>query len=187
MEKQPKFHLTLPFVAIATLAFLLVPFVAMQFTNDVQWSVLDFVVAGAMIFGAGNVLVVALRQAGHIVYRAGMVIAVGTTFLMLFVNLAVGLIGSGPNAGNLMYGVTGVVFLAGLFLSKLKPAGMERTMFSTALYVLLVGGIALMLNLQHLPGSSVIGVVGVSLFFAVPYIIAGLLFRFVSSKQAKAH
>ena len=187
MEKHIKFYLTLPFVAIATLALLLVPFVAMQFTTDVQWSLLDFVVAGTLIFGAGSVLVVSLRSAAHIAYRAGIVIAVGTTFLMIFANLAVGLIGSGPNAGNLMYGVSVAVLLAGLYLSKFKSLGMERTMFATALSVLLVGGTALMLKLQNLPGSSVMEVVGVSIFFAVPYIIAGLLFRFVAADRATAH
>lgn len=187
MEKQVKFYLTLPFVAMVTLALLSVPFIAMQFTTDVRWSFTDFVIAGALIFGAGSVLVVVMRSATHIAYRAAMIIAVGTTLLMVWANLAVGLIGSGPNAGNLMYGAVLFVLLAGLYLSKFKPAGAERAMFTTALSVILVGAIALMLNLQNLPGSSVPEIVGVSLFFTVPYIVAGLLFRFVATGHAAAN
>lgn len=187
MEKQIKFYLTLPFVALVTLAILLVPLVAMQFTPEVQWSVTDFALAGALIFGAGSVLVVVLRSAEHMAYRAGVVIAVGTTFLMIWANLAVGLIGSGPNTGNLMFGGVVAVLLTAIYLSKFKPLGMERAMFATALSVLLAGGIAMMLGLHTLPDSSVMEIVGITLFFAVPYIVAGLLFRFVSTGQAAAH
>lgn len=142
---------------------------------------------GALIFGAGTLLVVILRTAAHIAYRAGLVMAIGTSFLMIWVNLAVGLIGSGPNTGNILYmGVIGVL-IGGIYLSKFKPAGMERAMFATAFSVLLVGAVALIMNMQYYPGSSVMEIIGVSLFFAAPYAVAGLLFRFVALEQAAAN
>jgi hypothetical protein len=187
MEKKTKFYRTISFVALITLVLLLVPFVAMQVTPDVRWDLVDFVLAGTLIFVAGSVLAVVLQSHTSVTYRAGVIIAIGTTFLMIVANLAVGLIGSGPNAGNLMYGGVLAVLLAGLYLSKFKPVGMERTMFATALSVLLAGGIAIMLGEHQLPGSSVIKVVGVSLFFSLPYGVAGLLFRVDSTDQASVH
>ena len=186
MEKT-KFYLTIPFVAVVTLALLAIPLVAMQFSSEVNWSVSDFILMGALIFGAGTVLVVMLRTAAHMAYRAGVVMAIGTSFLLVWANLAVGLIGSGPNTGNILYMGVLVVLMAGIYLSKFKPAGMERAMFASAFSVILVGVVALLMNMQQYPGSSVIEIIGVSMFFATPYFIAGLLFRFVALEQAAAH
>ena len=183
-KKKTKFYLSLSFVAVATLALLAVPLLAMQFTDDVNWRVSDFIMMGSLIFCTGSLLVVALRLGAHIAYRAGMIMAIGASFLMIWVNLAVGLISSGPNAGNLMYGGVTVILIAGIYLSKFKPAGIERAMFATAFSVLLVGVIALLMNMQNLPESSTLQIIGVSLFFTLPYIVAGLLFRFVDQSQA---
>lgn len=38
-------------VALVTGLLLLVPLVAMQFTDEVRWNLADFVVAGALLFG----------------------------------------------------------------------------------------------------------------------------------------
>jgi hypothetical protein len=42
----------LPYV-IATAVILLFPFIAMQFSDDVQWGIFDFVLIGALLLGAG--------------------------------------------------------------------------------------------------------------------------------------
>lgn len=187
MEKQTKFYLTIPFVAGVTLALLSIPFIAMQVNDEVNWNTGDFILMGALLFGTGTLLVVALRSTAHLAYRAGVIIAIGTSFLMIWANLAVGLIGAGPNSSNLMYGGVIAVLLIGIYLSKFKSAGMARAMFATGGVVALVGIMALFLNLQSLPGSSVIEIIGVSLFFTTPYVIAGLLFRFVALNQVAAN
>ena len=50
-------------------------------------------------------------------------------------------------------------------------------MYVTASALLLHAAIALLANMQDYPGSSVIEIIGVNLFFATPYALAGLLFR----------
>jgi hypothetical protein len=78
-------------VAAVTALLLAVPFVAMQFTHDVNWSAGDFVAAALLLLTAGTAIVVGVRRAATRRGKA-LVIAV-VVFLLLFVwaHLAVGL------------------------------------------------------------------------------------------------
>ncbi len=40
-------------VALVTGALLLIPLIAMQFSEDVVWTLSDFILAGFMLFGTG--------------------------------------------------------------------------------------------------------------------------------------
>ena len=90
-----------PWIAAAFL--LLLPFVAMQFTNQVSWDETDFLVMGAMLFGACGAWELAARMTGNSAYRAAVGVAVVAAFLLIWINLAVGIIGSEDNPANLMY------------------------------------------------------------------------------------
>lgn len=184
MEKQKQFFLTIPAVALGTVLLLMVPLIAMQFTPEVNWSVSDFIVMGSLIFGTGVLIMLALRSAEHLAYRAGLIIMIGASFLMIWVNLAVGLIGSGPNPGNLLYAGVIVVLLIGIYISKFKAAGMERTMFATALALVVLAGVALLLNI---PDTSVMEIISINAFFATPFIVSGLLFRYAAQPHTPAH
>ena len=93
----------------ATAIILLTPLIAMQFTDEVNWTVSDFVFAGGILLGAGVTYELAARV-GNLAYQAGVVVALGTGILNLWVTGAVGIIGSENNPGNLLY--LGVVALA---------------------------------------------------------------------------
>ena len=73
---------------------LMVPAVAMQFTTEVNWTGSDFVVMGAMLAAACGAYDLATRLSRNTTYRAAFGIAVLTGFLLVWVNLAVGLIGA---------------------------------------------------------------------------------------------
>jgi hypothetical protein len=60
-------------VALATAFILLLPLVAMQFTDEVDWGVADFVFAGALLGGTGLLLETAARRAGNLAYLAAAV------------------------------------------------------------------------------------------------------------------
>lgn len=75
-------------VALGTALILLVPLGAMQFTDEVNWTLSDFVVAGVLLFGAGLLLDLAIRKAGK--YRIAAAAAVVLAFLWLWAELAVG-------------------------------------------------------------------------------------------------
>jgi hypothetical protein len=184
MQKELNFFQTVPGVVLVTIFILMVPLVAMQFTNEVNWSVSDFIGMGVLIFGAVLAFVLVTRYAANLVYKAAAGSAIGTTLLLVWVNLAVGLIGSGPNAGNLMYiGVIAVVII-GTFLSRFKPEGMQRAMFAAALTLVVLAVIALLTNMDEYAGSSVPEILGVNAFFATLFAISGLLFRYIALEQS---
>ena len=137
-------------VALATGFLLLIPFLAMQFTEEVEWDLADFTVAGVLLFGAGLTYELAVRKAaGNIAYRAAIGIAVLAALSLIWVNLAVGLIGAEDNPANLMYCGVLVVGIVGAIFSRLQPRGMALTLISMALAQALVAVIALIFGLGH--------------------------------------
>src|SRR5688500_1870060 len=89
--------------AIAAL-ILLLPVIAMQFTDEIDWDVTDFAVIGFMLFGACGAYELAARTTGNVAYHAAVGVTVATAFILIWINLAVGVIGSEDNPANLMYG-----------------------------------------------------------------------------------
>lgn len=185
MQKQTRFYPIIAGVALATAIILLIPFIAMQFTNEVAWSLTDFILAGVILFSTGLALVTLIRLSTNIVYKAGVVLAIGATFLLIWANLAVGLIGSGPNPGNLMYIGVLVVVIVSSVLSRFTPKGMELAMFASAITLVLVAAIALLANMQQYPGSSVFEIIIVNAFFVGLFTVSGLLFHYAAQHDSK--
>lgn len=185
MNAQLNLAKPLIIVALVTGIILLIPLIAMQYTSEVDWSLADFILMGALIFGTGAAIVIFTAYSDNYVYKLAMIAAVGSTFLFIWVNLAVGLIGGGAHAGNLMYAVVILVGLIGTYLSRFSAKGMERTMFAMAFTFVLLALIALVANMQDYPNSSVLEIIGVNAFFGALFTVAGMLFRYVSIEEAK--
>jgi hypothetical protein len=66
---------------------LLLPLVAMQFTDEVVWDETDFAVMGAMLFGACGAYELAARMTGNIAYRAAVGVAVVAAFVLIWIAL----------------------------------------------------------------------------------------------------
>ena len=92
------------YVAFATASILMLPLVAMVFTNEVNWSLFDFIVMGILLFGTGLTYELAARKAGNIAYRTAVGVALAAAFILIWVNGAVGIIGTERDDANLMYG-----------------------------------------------------------------------------------
>jgi hypothetical protein len=75
-------------LALATGLILLIPLVAMQFTDEVVWTLSDFMAAGVLLFGAGGAFVLAARRLPR--HRLIVGVVVVAALLWLWAELAVG-------------------------------------------------------------------------------------------------
>ncbi|HYD86481.1 MAG TPA: hypothetical protein VEA80_03335 [Vitreimonas sp.] len=123
--------LTMAWTTISVI-ILLTPLVAMQFTDEVNWTVGDFVFAGALLLGSGITYELAARV-GNLAYQAGVVVALGTGVLTMWVTGAVGIIGSENNPGNLLYLGTVALAILGAILTLGAAAWMRWAMAVVAL------------------------------------------------------
>ena len=161
--------------AVAAL-ILLLPLIAMQFTDEVVWDVTDFAVAGALLVGVGVTFELVARKMGSIAYRVAVGVALAAALLLVWVNLAVGLIGSEDELANLMYYGVLAVGLIGAFVARFQPRGMARALFATALAQMLVAAIALSAGLGS-PWSGPLEILLLNGFFAALFVGSALLFR----------
>src|SRR5688500_18450248 len=105
---------------------LMLPAVAMRFTSEVNWTVSDFIFA-ALLFGiVGLAFELIVRSSDSLAYRFGAGLAVVTAFLTIWVNGAVGMIGSEDNPYNLAFGGVLFIALSGSVLARTRAAGMAR-------------------------------------------------------------
>ncbi len=94
---SPRKRMIIMTAAITVL--LLIPFIVMQFSSEVNWSFMDFFVAGSIFVGTGILIEVAIRKLRTANSRliALMILFVGV--ILLWLELSVGIFGS-PIAGS---------------------------------------------------------------------------------------
>lgn len=161
---------------ITAALLLLLPLAAMQFTDEVNWNVADFAVAGALLVGVGVTLERTAKKTGNVAYRAAVGVALAAVFLLIWMNSAVGIIGSEKNEANLMYGGVLAVGLFGAIFGRFQPLGMARTLFAMALAQALVTVIALFAGLGALE-SGPLEIVLLNGFFIALFVGSGWLFQ----------
>ena len=86
-------------ILLTATSILLLPLLAMQFTNEVKWSLADFVVAGALLFGTGLLCEFVLRKVKTTRHRILLCAVILVVLLLVWAELAVGLFGT-PFAGS---------------------------------------------------------------------------------------
>ena len=159
---------------------LLIPLVAMQFSRDVVWGPFDFTVAFVLLFGAGLIYQRVSRRRSDTRSRFAIGAGVLASLMLVWVNLAVGLIGNEEDPRNLMYAGVLAVAALGAGLARLKPRGMANAMFTTAGAIALVAAAALLIG--HDEGREFVKIVSVNGFFATLFIASGLLFRSAAAR-----
>ena len=160
----------------AAAVVLLPPLVAMQLTHEVNWTVADFVFAGALVGGAGLTYELAARMTRNTAYRAAVGVALAAAFMLVWVNGAVGIIGSEDNLANLMYGGVLAVGIIGAVIARFRPRGMARAMLAASLAQTLICIVALIGGFG-LPATGPLELVGLNGFFAGLWLLSAWLFR----------
>jgi Kef-type K+ transport system membrane component KefB len=85
---------------VLTVAFLLfIPLIAMQFTDEVNWTLSDFVIAGVLLLGTGLICELVMRKVNKTNHRIILCTAILVALVIIWVELAVGLFGT-PFAGS---------------------------------------------------------------------------------------
>ena len=153
---------------------LLVALVAKQFVGEPSW-VGSLAQTGALLIGVGVVGELVSRKTGQAAYRTAVGLALGSALALIWVNGAVGIIGSEDNNANLMYGGVLVVGALGAIIARLKPEGMARVLFATAVAQTLVAVIALVGRLGA-PYSGPFEIVAINGFFVALFVGSAVLF-----------
>jgi hypothetical protein len=173
-------------IVLAAGLVLLVPAVAMQVTDAVVWGPADFAAAGALLVGTGLTLRVVARRAGGIAYRAAAGVVLAAGLLLVWITLAVGVIGDPDEPLNALYIGVLAVGIAGALIARFRPRGMARALSATALAQALVAAIALIAGEHEAPGGSVSEVVGLNGFFVAVFLVSAWLFRRAARTSANA-
>jgi len=86
-------------ILLSVAIILLVPFVAMQISPDVNWSGFDFMVAGILLFSTAIIIELIFSKIKSSHKRVLFILLILTALLLIWAELAVGIFGS-PLAGS---------------------------------------------------------------------------------------
>lgn len=78
-------------ITLIVALLLLIPLIAMQFTDEVNWNLDDFIVAGILLLGTGLSIDLVIRKVKNINYRIFFTFAIILALLFIWIELAVGI------------------------------------------------------------------------------------------------
>jgi len=169
-----------PWIWGGAAVLLLLPALAMRLFPGagVDWNGMDFVVMGTMLAVACALYEFGARMGGSLLYRAAFGLAVLTGFLVVWVNLAVGMLGDSDNPANLPFALVLLVAAAGALAARFRARGMAAAMAAAGVVHLLAVALALPMGFR---GYELL----LTACFAVPWFASALLFR-GAARQATA-
>lgn len=162
----------------AACVLFLLPVIGELVTDEMNWGAEDFIIFGAMLAAAGGAFELAVRMSASTAYRVGVGVALATSFILVWMNLAVGIIGSEDNPANLMYAGVLAIGIVGALIGRFRPHGMARALVATAIAQALVGLIALVAGW----GFVLILTAG----FVALWLLSAWLFRKAGREQTSA-
>lgn len=86
-------------ILIAIGILLLIPLIAMQFTDEVNWTLYDFIVMGFLLIGTGLLCELVIRKVNKNYLRISLCFVLLLIFFLIWAELAVGIFGT-PFAGQ---------------------------------------------------------------------------------------
>ncbi|GAB5498383.1 MAG: hypothetical protein PsegKO_06940 [Pseudohongiellaceae bacterium] len=163
--------------ALIATVICLVPLTAMQLTYEVDWTGVDFVAAFALLFCSGFVYNLLVHRINMTAYKLATALTLFTAVLLVFLNGAVGFVGSENNAINLIFPGVLMVLAVGVFVAAFAPSAMARALLATGLAQAAAAAIVLLAGGHQLPGASVSEILGLTAVFVVLWLAAGYFYR----------
>ena len=142
-----------------------------------DWDIADFTVFGGMLLGVAVSYRFLRHKASNRAYRLAAAVSLAAAFILVWANLAVGIIGHQSNDANAMYFAVLGVAIVGAVLSRFQPLGMMRTMYATAMAQVGVGAIALLARLGSQAPAWPRDILILTAFFVALWLLSGRLFR----------
>ena len=81
-------------IILTVVLLLLIPLIAMQFTDEVNWTLIDFIVAGVLLLGTGLMCELVMRKVNKIRLRIDICLALLIILVLIWAELAVGIFGT---------------------------------------------------------------------------------------------
>lgn len=81
-------------IVLPVALLLLIPLIAMRFTDDVNWTLFDFIVAGALLLATGLMCELVIRKVNKVEHRIAICLAILAALLLIWAELAVGIFGT---------------------------------------------------------------------------------------------
>ena len=78
---------------------LIIPFIAMQLTDEVEWSLFDFIIMGTLLLITGLMGEIIFKKVKKYKHRVILYVVVAIIFFLIWAELAVGIFGT-PFAGS---------------------------------------------------------------------------------------
>jgi hypothetical protein len=159
-------------------ALLATPFVAMQLhAEGVNWSRGDFIFAGLLFAILGGLLELTVRMSKNGLYRLAVALALLGNLLVIWSNLAVGIVGSAQDPVNQLFFAALLVGIAGACIVRFRASGMPWAMVATSVSLGIAFVIATATRTDEPNVSHWTEAVGVSIFGLIFLASAGLFAR----------
>jgi hypothetical protein len=142
-----------------------------------NWDLLDFTVFGIMLLGVGVIFATAKRKTDNATYLFAVGFALASAFILIWVNGAVGVIGTADNGANMLFFVVLAVAVIGGVIVRFQPLGMARVLYATALAQGVVAVIALLGSLGSTAPGWPRDILTLSAFFIALWLLSAWLFR----------
>lgn len=114
----------------AAAVLLMVP-LAMQIGTGWQWKPVAFLLAGTLIVGSLILYELAAHRSASAAYRAGVAIAGATSFLIVWINVVVGMVSEDHPANLSFFGLI-LTAAVGALAAAFRAEGMARAMLGVA-------------------------------------------------------
>ncbi len=174
--QNPSYKSTM-LIALGAASILLIPLIAMFFTEEVDWNLADFLVAWIMLFGTGiSYKLISLKMTQSTQYKIATGLAVVGLLMIVWVNLAVGIIGNEDNPVNLIFYSVHAVGVLGTFIARFEAKGMSYTAYAMSATMVIIGIITLVAGWGFTPI--------ITAFFTVIFLISGMLYRKASERES---
>lgn len=158
---------------------LLVMMMALGWLNligQLNWGVGDFIFVAVIFFGGLSAFRFVSGRGQGRMFHAAVALSLVTALSMIWITLAVGIIGSEDNQANIMYvGVLGIGLLGSL-IARFRATGMSRTMLAVTIAQLVVTVVAVTVwkpeTEEHVFSTFIL-----NLFYVMLFLSSALLFH----------